>query len=121
MPIPTVTIQAAECDQLYCPFTGKALCGDNGIQGTDPLLFAYYGNAGEYTYISESLVSLLRDNGIECSTDNLDIAPEEVAEKLDANRPRSTFLNRESFPLAAISRMIAEYSVACGVLPPDFR
>ena len=35
-----------------------------------------------------------------------------------ANFPRSVFLNRESFPLAASSRIMAEYRVAAGVLPP---
>ena len=35
-----------------------------------------------------------------------------------ANKPRSVFLNRESFPRLAISRINAAKSVACGVLPP---
>src|SRR5688500_74130 len=35
-----------------------------------------------------------------------------------AKCPRSVFLNRASFPLALISRRMAEYKVACGVLPP---
>ena len=38
------------------------------------------------------------------------------------NLPRSAFLNRESFPLALISRASAEYKVARGVLPAgDFQ
>src|SRR3712207_542519 len=34
------------------------------------------------------------------------------------NLPRSAFLNRASLPFTEISRMIAEYRVAAGVLPP---
>src|SRR5690606_27455491 len=37
---------------------------------------------------------------------------------LAANRPRSVFTKRASFPFSLISRRIALYSVACGVLPP---
>jgi hypothetical protein len=39
------------------------------------------------------------------------------ATSVAANRPRSTLLKRAVFPLAAISRMIAAYRVASGVLP----
>jgi hypothetical protein len=35
-----------------------------------------------------------------------------------ANFPRSVLTNRASFPLAAISRIMAEYKVACGDEPP---
>src|SRR4051812_24391704 len=35
-----------------------------------------------------------------------------------ANKPRSAFWNRDSLPLVAISREMAAWRVAAGVLPP---
>jgi len=41
-----------------------------------------------------------------------------VAPALIANCPRPIFWNRASAPFVPISRMIAAYSVECGVAPP---
>ena len=38
--------------------------------------------------------------------------------RLSAKCPRSVFTKRDSSPLVVISRRIAAYKVACGVLPP---
>ena len=39
----------------------------------------------------------------------------------NVNLPRPTFVKRAFFPLAAISRIMAEQIVAQGVAPPDFQ
>jgi len=85
MPISVAKI-VADVDQVYCPFTGRAIHGDDGVNPLPSLLFVYYGGAGDYGYISEPLVKLLKDLGIECSTDDVSLAPEELAEKLDSDR-----------------------------------
>jgi hypothetical protein len=50
--------------------------------------------------------------GVVWPSSGLDVYP------LIAKFPRSVFLNRDSFPFTEISRIIAEYKVAWGVLPP---
>src|SRR5579872_3255204 len=57
-----------------------------------------------------------RHNARTCETWGVEC--ESVAvQPLIANRPRSSFLNRASFPFVLISRRIALYSVAAGVCP----
>ena len=82
MAVPTVTIEA-QVDQVYCPFTGKPVHGDDGVSPMDSLLFVYYGDAAEYAYVSEALVLLLEQAGTEASTDEIGLEPGEVAGKLD--------------------------------------
>jgi hypothetical protein len=74
---------SAELDQVYCPFTGGAIHGDDGVSPLPSLLFVYYGGAGLYGYTSDRLVKLLEDRGIACSADDMPLEPDEIAQKLD--------------------------------------
>ncbi len=86
MPISLARI-VGELDQVYCPFTGQAVYGDEGvIKDLPSLLFVYGGNAGLYGHISDALVAMVKELNIECSTDDVPLSPEELAQKLDSDR-----------------------------------
>ena len=59
-------------------------------------------------------IGVFRRNGIDWFAS---IGHHHFASSLNANCPRSTFLNRDAAPLSRDSRSIAAYNVACGVLP----
>lgn len=82
MSIPMVSIEA-DLDELYCPFTGNTVGGETADWNLPSVLFVTFGDAGDYAHISEKLVSLLKAKGVNCSTEDLDLDPEEVADKLD--------------------------------------
>ena len=75
-----------ELDQVYCPFTGQPVHTGDGVRALPSLLFVYYGNAGEYGYVSDALVTMLKDIGIPCTADDVPLSPEELAEKLTSDR-----------------------------------
>ncbi len=84
MPL-TVAKVVSELEQVYCPFTGKAVHGDDGVSPLASLLFVYFGNIGDYAYVSERLVALLKVRGINCDVDDLTLKPNEIAQELDCD------------------------------------
>ena len=85
MPIFVARI-SAELEQVYCPFTGKPIHGDDGVNAIRSLLFVYYGDAGDYGYVSHALVTMLTGLEIECGADDVPLSPEELAKKLNVDR-----------------------------------
>jgi len=83
MPL-TVARVEAELDQVYCPFSGKAIQDDDGeIAKLPSLLFVYYGNAGLYAYVSEQFLGFVKEANLECEDGLPADGPEEIAPKLD--------------------------------------
>jgi hypothetical protein len=71
MPLPTV--EFAYLGMIHSPFSGLPAESDDDPNEDDPtLLFAYYGNAGLYGYISPRLRDVLKDDGDD--TDPLELA-----------------------------------------------
>jgi hypothetical protein len=61
MSLPTARIHCP--DQIFSPFSGLPTDGEDGPNEKDStLLFVYYGNAGDYAYISKRLQNLLDGN-----------------------------------------------------------
>jgi len=61
MSLPTARIHCLE--QVFSPFSGLPADGEGGPNEKDPtLLFVYYGNAGDYAYISNRLQNLVDGN-----------------------------------------------------------
>ena len=85
MPVSVAKI-VGDLDQVFCPFTGRAVHSDHGVDALPTLLFVYYGNAGEYGYVSDALVRMLTDLNIKCSSDDIPVTPEELAQKLNSDR-----------------------------------
>jgi len=83
MAIPVARV-ASELDQVYCPFTGQSVHSEDGINSLPSLLFVYYGNAGEYAYISDAVVSMLKTLDIECTIDDIPLKPEDLAQALES-------------------------------------
>lgn len=70
MPLPTVEI--AYLGMIHSPFSGQPAEPDDEPNEKDPtLLFAYYGDAGVYGYISPRLLNVLEDDGEETDPVNL--------------------------------------------------
>ena len=82
MPIPKVRIETTY-ERIFSPFTGQPVETDDGLGHEPSTLFVYYGDAGEYAYVSPDLVRAFNQKGVECAEDDLPFAPDEVAEKLD--------------------------------------
>ena len=68
-------------ESIFSPFTGEAIDGPDGPNESDPsLLFIYYGNAGEYAYISEATQENLESKGI---VDAEELEPDDLIANLD--------------------------------------
>jgi hypothetical protein len=50
-------------ETIYSPFSGLAADIEGEINEKDPtLLFIYYGNTGDYAYVSERIKGLIQDD-----------------------------------------------------------
>ena len=57
MAVPIVKIHYT--GQVYSPFSGEPADGETGPNETDAsVLFVYYGNAGEFAYVSDRMKTL---------------------------------------------------------------
>lgn len=70
MPIPIIETHCLT--PIYSPFSGLPADGDDGPNESDnTLLFVWYGDVGDYAYISERLTDLLNTNVEEIEIESL--------------------------------------------------
>ena len=61
MSLPIARVRRLE--QIFSPFSGLPADGKDGPNENDPtLLFVYYGNTGEYAYVSKRLQGSMEGN-----------------------------------------------------------
>ena len=77
MPLPSIKISYT--DTIYSPFSGLPAEDDSGTNRNDPtLLFAYYGDASVWGYISPSLAEALGT-----SEDEIELKPADLEAGLE--------------------------------------
>lgn len=58
--------------QIYSPYSGLAADGESGPnEKDDTLLFVYYGNTGDFSYISERVNEIVSENFDDLTVDEI--------------------------------------------------